>query len=87
MLSTRFLISKFIYRVLEKLTAKIIVESGLGQQNSMGDAGWDRIKRFTAKYRGVSSEKLKVETYRQELRDAMQMLSVSVSLQERTSAH
>jgi hypothetical protein len=64
---------------LEELTAKIIVESGLVQQNPMGDTGWNKIKRFTAKYRGVESEKSKVETYRQELRDAMQMLSVSVS--------
>jgi hypothetical protein len=44
----------------------------------MGDAGWDRIKRFTTKYIGVEYEKLQIDTYRQELRDAMQMLTVSV---------
>jgi hypothetical protein len=69
---------------LGKLTAKIIVESGLIQQNSMGDAGWDRIKMFITKYRGASSEQLKIEAYRQELRDAMQMLSVSEIERERT---
>jgi hypothetical protein len=67
---------------LEKLAAKIILDSGLVQQNATEDAGWDRIKIFTTKYIGAESEKLKIETYRQDLRDAMQMLSVSVGLQE-----
>jgi hypothetical protein len=70
---------KPLFRALGKLAAKIIVESGSVRQNSTGDAGWDRIKRFTTAYLGADSAKLQIEAYRQELRDAMQTLSVSMS--------
>jgi hypothetical protein len=63
---------------LEKLSAKIIVDSGLVQQETKGNPGWEKIKIFATRYISVDSEKSQVETYRQALRDAMQALSVSV---------
>jgi hypothetical protein len=62
---------------LEKLSAKIILESGLVQEDTNGDAGWEKIKNFTTMYQSANSEKTQVETYRQALRDAMQALSMS----------
>jgi hypothetical protein len=73
---------KRLLRALEKLTAKIILESGLVRQNSTGDVGWDKIKEFATAYLGADSAKLQIEAYRQELRDAMQILSVSVREQK-----
>ena len=67
---------------LEKLSAKIILESGLVQKDTKGNAGWERIKRFATKYMSADSEKSQVETYRQALRDAMQALSVSAGDQK-----
>jgi len=67
---------------LEKLTAKIILESGLVKATATPNTGWDRIKRFTTAYLEADSSKSHIETYRQELRDAMQMLIVSVNMNE-----
>jgi ABC-type glutathione transport system ATPase component len=68
---------------LEKLSVKIILESGLVQQDTKGNPGWERIKHFTTKYLSADSEKAQVETYRQALRDAMQALSVSMDDRKR----
>jgi hypothetical protein len=67
------------------LTAKILYESGLVQQDTKGNAGWEKIKKFATTYIAADSEKSKIGTYRQELRDAMDMLSVGASEQARTN--
>jgi hypothetical protein len=63
---------------LEKLSAKIILESGLVQQDTKGNAGWERIKKFATKYLSADSETSQVETYRRALHGTMEALSVSV---------
>jgi hypothetical protein len=73
---------KFLSRTLEGLAATIILESGVVRQNSTGDTRWDRIKGFTDAYLRADSVKSQIETYRQELRDAMLKLSVSVRERE-----